>query len=161
MKRCRDCHRSEEEASFEKYPRKKLTRCDECFRLRQNESQKKYREANKEKIRIGAVEQRKNSREKRNAYNRENRTRFKYNLSKAEHELLLNQQEFKCAICGSKKKLCIDHDHNCCPANKSCGKCIRGLLCQKCNQGLGMFQDDIQILKHAQKYLEQRLKGVS
>ena len=61
-----------------------------------------------------------------------------------------------CAICGKKEtrksryggicKLHIDHDHK--------TKKIRGLLCHKCNNGLGNFRDNIENLDRAKKYLE-------
>ena len=46
-----------------------------------------------------------------------------------------------CYLCGeTRKKMVIDHDHNCCPEESSCGKCIRGVLCQSCNTMLGSYE---------------------
>jgi hypothetical protein len=49
-------------------------------------------------------------------------------------------------IKGKKIFLAVDHCH--------AGGHIRGLLCRQCNVGLGNFQDNIQYLKNAIKYLE-------
>lgn len=46
--------------------------------------------------------------------------------------------EHPCAICGSIENRRIDHDHTCCGSvNGSCGKCIRGVLCNSCNVRIG------------------------
>jgi len=58
-----------------------------------------------------------------------------------------------CAICGSYEKPSIDHDHSCCPGEKSCGKCVRGTLCGSCNLGLGAFKDDPARIVRAAEYL--------
>jgi hypothetical protein len=48
----------------------------------------------------------------------------------------------------------LDHDHSCCPGPFSCGQCLRGLLCQRCNTGLGFLQDDLTIILGMAKYVE-------
>lgn len=40
-------------------------------------------------------------------------------------------------IDGGKSKICIDHDHACCPGGSGCEQCVRDLICIKCNMNLG------------------------
>jgi len=83
--------------------------------------------------------------------------KYKYNMTLEDYDILLKSHNGVCAICQeeckTKKGLAIDHDHKCCPSNKSCGKCIRGLLCSNCNGAIGMLQEDIVILNRAIVYL--------
>jgi hypothetical protein len=84
----------------------------------------------------------------------------KYRLSLEAYKELLREQGGKCAICGSPSpadirasRFHVDHDHTCCPGRKSCGRCIRGLLCRGCNTALGNFGDDPERLIAAAAYL--------
>lgn len=43
-------------------------------------------------------------------------------------------------------RLAVDHDHACCPGHYSCGKCVRGLLCQDCNIAAGKLRDDPDVM---------------
>src|SRR5712691_2142373 len=63
----------------------------------------------------------------------------RFGFSRDDYEALLARQGGVCAICGNKperpkRRLCIDHCHL---TNE-----VRSLLCNKCNVGLGMFDDD-------------------
>jgi hypothetical protein len=62
-----------------------------------------------------------------------------------------------CAICLSPESgwsdWHIDHDHGCCPGAGSCGECVRGLLCGRCNIMLGHAKDDPDLLASAITYL--------
>ena len=83
--------------------------------------------------------------------------RNKYSINLEKYNELTIKQHGKCAICSEPsvpKKLGVDHDHNCCPGEKSCGKCIRGLLCNRCNLLLGLCKDSILILQKAVCYLK-------
>ena len=44
--------------------------------------------------------------------------------------------------CTRRYDLQIDHDHSCCPGQKSCGKCVRGALCKRHNLYLGFIETD-------------------
>lgn len=71
--------------------------------------------------------------------------------SKLQIFLIRDDQAGMCAICGDDlsketKEVMVDHCHK---TNR-----IRGLLCRRCNIGLGFFEDDIDRLKEAINYLE-------
>lgn len=85
---------------------------------------------------------------------------YKYGITQEGYEAALARQGGVCAICGGKQEntlFNVDHDHSCCPGTKTCGKCIRGLLCKRCNAGLGMFRDSPELLAAAVRYLEEKL----
>lgn len=74
--------------------------------------------------------------------------RRRFNITLEEYNELLEKQNSVCAICNgdnNKKTLVVDHDHN---TNK-----IRGLLCDNCNTGLGLFKESRWALNKAIQYL--------
>lgn len=84
----------------------------------------------------------------------------RYGISLDEYNTLLAFQNGKCAICGSTKSaarfgktndLDVDHCHK-------TGK-VRGLLCSTCNNGLGCFKDDPELLHKAIAYLAKSQDG--
>jgi hypothetical protein len=99
---------------------------------------------NREKIKVQVSAWKRNNPDKVAAIMR----RLRYGLSVSEYsEMLLNQNE-KCAVCGSPfiRSPHVDHEHG--------SRKIRGLLCSKCNHGLGLFNDSIETLQAAIRYLE-------
>lgn len=80
---------------------------------------------------------------------------LKYGMTAREFDHLLMIQNGVCAICKEQSdKMHIDHDHGCCPGEKTCGKCIRMLLCDKCNRGMGYFRENPEFLREAARYVE-------
>lgn len=81
-------------------------------------------------------------------------------ISKEEYNILLKKQNYVCAICkkpetrllkGKETGLSVDHCHD---SQKLGINKIRGLLCARCNSGIGWFQDSVDHLKSAIIYLE-------
>jgi hypothetical protein len=63
----------------------------------------------------------------------------RYGITLEQYDEMVISQGGCCAICGTTDpgrydNWHIDHDHACCPGRKSCGKCLRGLLCDVCNR---------------------------
>lgn len=80
-----------------------------------------------------------------------NRRKRLYGVDEDMYNEIIKKQSGKCIICNSKKEdekkgLYVDHCHK-------TGK-VRGLLCDRCNRGLGFFRDNVYILKKAITYLE-------
>ncbi len=74
--------------------------------------------------------------------------KHKFGLSIEDYHAILHAQDGKCGICGTppgKRRLAVDHCHE--------NNTIRGLLCGKCNIGLGFFKDSIENLENAATYL--------
>lgn len=88
-----------------------------------------------------------------------------YNLPPGWFEQKLAAQGGVCEISGqpetsiNKRRgqtypLAVDHDRSCCPGDRSCGKCLRGLIRRNLNVALGMFGDDPDLLRAAADYIE-------
>ena len=101
--------------------------------------------------------------------NRINRWRRNFKVTEDDLLRMLDEQKELCAVCGEPfldgfRSLTergtvdlvatIDHDHRCCPGEKCCGKCIRGIVHFKCNRLMGLADDDATILKKCIEYLE-------
>lgn len=76
----------------------------------------------------------------------------KYGLTEERYYEILENQEYRCAICKSfekdsrKGRFCVDHCHD--------TNIIRGLLCFSCNVMLGNANDRIDLLREAIIYLK-------
>jgi Recombination endonuclease VII len=93
---------------------------------------------------------------------RESKLKHKFNITSSQYKTILDKQNGLCGICGQEettktagklRNLAVDHDRSCCPGERSCGQCIRGLLCQACNTGIGKLGDSVLILQGAINYL--------
>ena len=89
--------------------------------------EKQYRVANRERV---------------NYMKNLNRIKHAYNLTEEDYLVLMKGN---CSICGSSKSKCIDHDHE-------TGE-VRGLLCNKCNAGIGLLGDTYDKVQAAANYL--------
>lgn len=79
---------------------------------------------------------------------RDGRLRRAYGITIEQYDAMLEAQGGVCAICGAdpgERTLAVDHNH-------ADGR-VRGLLCDNCNNGLGRFQDDPELLLAAAQYL--------
>lgn len=103
------------------------------------------------------IEQRRRNPERARLISRYSHIKATYNLSREQYDELFLAQGESCAICDSTVSSGlgwhVDHDHSCCSGTKSCGKCVRGILCHHCNMVLGHAKDSESILRRASDYL--------
>lgn len=113
---------------------------------------KKYRN----KIKKAKKEAKKAYLEKHRNSRRNTRLKREYGITLEDYNKMLEDQNGVCSICKKSetsihektnklRNLAVDHCHE-------TGK-VRGLLCSKCNRGLGYFKDNVMNLIKAAKYL--------
>jgi len=103
---------------------------------RQRESSRKWGNQNPEKKKANEMGWAKRNRERARYMKRKAARRLQYGLTQERYEALLTLQNGACAICGEKPApgtiLQVDHSHK--------TEQVRGLLCFRCNRGLGMVE---------------------
>ena len=132
---CRACGEIKQYA-----PRRKI--CIECRKVYNKQKLKKWHENNPGRAKQYVQKRR----EKDPEFHADQQRKHRYGITRDEYLALLVACRNKCAICKTDlDKPNIDHDH-------ATGK-IRGILCVRCNQGLGHFQDNQTLLIEAVSYL--------
>ncbi|MFC9974448.1 endonuclease VII domain-containing protein [Spirillospora sp. NPDC127200] len=72
--------------------------------------------------------------------------KLRYGITEAEMKVLRERQGGICVICLGSPAVHVDHSH--------LTGLVRGMLCFRCNGGLGQFEDDVWRVKEAADYLE-------
>jgi hypothetical protein len=134
LKKCYDCGEHKEYSNFYKNRAKKDGHSDECKSCGRVRNRKHYV----------------NNKEKWHASTERSRRRRLYGMEEGDYEKLLEKQKGRCAICGTdtptgRGKFHIDHCHS--------SGVVRGLLCSRCNQAIGLLQEDEHILTRALEYV--------
>jgi hypothetical protein len=159
MKRCKKCGSAKTVAEFYKNAdgrdgrRPECKACTNAIRLkryRQNREReiarvRAWQQANPERVKAWAAK----NRDKRLQKLREIHLRNKFGLTPEEYNRILAAQGGVCAICESPPtpgiSLHVDHDHG-------TGE-IRGLLCVRCNNAIGLMREAPDLLRHAAPYV--------
>jgi len=125
----------------------KDSKCKEC----QKRVFKEYQKKNKEYFARHSQEYRDRNGNTYKERARNSKYKMTYGITVEDYNTMFKEQEGKCLICkgtdsfSRSKHLHVDHCHK-------TGK-VRGLLCNKCNQGIGAFNDNIKLLEVAITYL--------
>lgn len=115
------------------------------------ERQRAYRERHPERVKEQQRKWRENNKEYNSSRQRKYQIKANYGMSLDDYDAMLVGQKGQCAICGTTnphnrwKVFAVDHCHE-------TGK-VRGLLCNKCNRGMGLLDDDADRLIKAAEYL--------
>ena len=119
--------------------------CRKCRVVMANE----YRAKNLEAVK--ALDKERNKDPKRKDRKYANNLKHCFGILFEEYKEWLAIQNHVCAICKqpckSGRRLAVDHCHN---TNK-----VRGLLCMSCNNGIGRFNNNPELLRTAATYLEE------
>jgi len=135
-------------AKHEKLKQVRLnTRCKACAHDYYIQLRDRDPEGMRARQKVSEMRHRERQREAGTLYENERRRwmRSNYCLTPETFAEILESQGNACAICrtttpGGERSWHIDHDHACCSTIRTCGKCVRGILCSHCNTRLAWFE---------------------
>jgi hypothetical protein len=141
--------------------------CKACSKTRTVQYKRDHPEYNREQIKLyrqrypEKVKQLRAAEGKRNINTRRTwRLKAVYNLTPEQFDAMLAAQGGCCAICRAAEPggrrvgtWCVDHDHE--------TGAVRGLLCARCNRALGLFGDNVEVLRSAIAYLKRHMERSS
>jgi hypothetical protein len=163
MKICSGCKIEKPLREFHMRRKANGERHDRCKDCRKGEGNIELRKATAKTWREENTKKRAAVQKVWNETHREHRREYeivkRYGITLTQKDELLAAQGGVCAICGTNKparRWVVDHDHTCCSGIKTCGFCVRGILCESCNAGIGSLQDNPEVIRQAAKYVESR-----
>lgn len=122
-----------------------------------NRKVREYRKKNPEVFR----RREKKYKEKNKVYLRKKEICRIHELTIDKYEEMRKLQDDKCFLCGRNEQtkgkngevmpLCVDHCHK---SEERGNYKIRKLLCRMCNQGIGFFKDDTELMQKAIQYIK-------
>lgn len=126
MKRCSKCKVDKHYSEFGKDSRRKDGLYPQCRECKSNYHKESYHKVAAKRLEV------------------------KYGINSEQRDAMFEAQGSCCKICGKhesghRRALAVDHCH--------ITGAVRGLLCDNCNRGMGYFQDDVELLRAAIKYL--------
>ncbi len=127
-------------------------------------SKERTRDRNREYMRQRRAADPEGHREKQRESNKKHGRKYwlkhQFGITPEAWDRMLIEQSGQCYLCERPMvtAIHIDHDHACCSGKRSCGKCIRGLACQKCNQGVGQFGDDPDLMERVARNLRAKMQ---
>jgi hypothetical protein len=145
---CSKCHEPKGEGDFYRQPSgKRKTSCKGCY----NQAAKDWQARNPERHAANLSRWQSENQHKIRANSRRHQLK-RYGLDQTAFDAMWAAQGGRCAICeqelGGTAETHIDHDHG--------TGTVRGLLCRRCNTGLGFFGDNAEMAMAAAEYLLRR-----
>ena len=140
---CNTCNKEKDIEDFGKNSRAKSGRRNTCKKCL-SDYMKEYYKKNPDKLDTNRSKQ---------ALRDAGKNRFtRHKITIGEYDEMVARFDGKCWSCKDRSAFVIDHDHNCCPKQYSCGECIRGVLCSQCNTALGLLSENPEFIMRLLQY---------
>ena len=147
MKTCTQCHIAKAPREYHKNSRTRDGLTPACAACR-NKLHREY--VRRPEVAAAKLEYERNYKRTRPEHYRAKRRKMKYGITSEQFDALMLKQRGVCAICFMSpepgRALDVDHHHG--------SGIVRGLLCRRCNNGIGLFDENARAMRRAIAYVD-------